>query len=198
MQHALFNKWSIIKVHSIFKIYNGIRKVHRLLNRYWILYYRDILMKWRSRTSRGDMLCRGMRRHSVRWLVSRIYRKNQDRRLWAMVCSPSACKTTSSWHKVGKASKSPVTNLLAAQSKLMFWFQPLNRNRQSIEKSKKVLMLPRSNLPALQNHQARPTQMASPSTTSFPVKLSNLLKHKCKQLARYLNIISQIPKMETN
>lgn len=114
MQHVLFNKWSIIKAHSIFKIYNGIRRANILLNRCWILWCRDILMKWRSSILIGDMLCRSTWRRRVRWLVSRIYRTNLYRRLCRMLCRLSPCKTMSSWRKVAKVSKSPVTNLLAA------------------------------------------------------------------------------------
>lgn len=198
MWHVLFNKWSIIKAHSIFKIFNGIRRANTLLNRCWILWCRDILMKWRSSSLIGDMWCRSTWRRRVRWLVSRIYRTNLHRYSCRMLCRLSPCKTMSSWHKVVKVSKSPVTNLLAVQSKLTCWFQLLNRNRQSIEKSKKTLRSPQSNLPAIQNHQPRQTQLASPSATSFPVKLSTFLEQKCKQSARYLNITPQTPKMETN
>ena len=198
MQHVLFNKWSIIKAHSIFKISNGTRRANILLNRCSILWCRGILMKWRSSILIGDMLCRSTWRRRVRWLVSRIYRTNLHRRLRRMLCRLSPCKTMSSWHKVVKVSKSPVTSRLAAQSKLMCWFQLLNRNRQSIEKSKKTLTSPQSNLLAIQNHQPRQTQLAFPSATSFPVTPSTCLEQKCKQSARYLNITPRTPKMETN
>ena len=185
-------------MHSIFKISNGIRRANTLLNRCWILWCRAILMKWRNSILIGDMLCRSTWRRRVRWLVSRICRTNLHRHLCRMLCRLSPCKTMSSWHKVVKVSKSPVTNHLAVQSKLMCWFQLLNRNRQSIEKSKKMLTSPQSNLLAIQNHQPRQIQLVSPSTTSFPVKPSTFLQQKCKQSARYLNITPQTPKMETN